>query len=142
MKTEAIPATPLNQEALWKVFHQVSGDVHLTTLLGAVIYAGSFGLRETEVGTHFHLECPNSKTAQELIGRATFLFKKLHEVFPITRLLISTVNDPFLTVPFDSWINLGAYEIPPDLLLGIGIVKNHPDWHAVIKLDEDGLIVR
>ncbi len=137
-----VKVTELNKTALGKVFALFSDDLHLTTLIGAVIYAGSFGLRESESGTHFYFQCPNSKTAQELIGRAIQLFIKLDEVFPITKLLISTTADPFETIPFDSWINLGAYEIPPDLLLGVGGVTGHPDWHAVVKLDENGRLVR
>jgi hypothetical protein len=67
---------------------------------------------------------------------------KLGEIFNISRLLISTVADPFYTVPYDDWINLGVYELKPDVFVGVGAVRNKPDWHAVVLLDEDGHLVK
>jgi hypothetical protein len=78
--------------------------------------------------------------AQGLISRAIFLFLKLNEFFPVSRLFISTTNDPIYTVPFDEWLNLEAYEVMPDFFVGVGGVKHHPNWHVVVKLNEDGLL--
>jgi hypothetical protein len=124
------------------VIDLLKDDTELVALIGTCVYAGVVRIAHKPDGIHFYFHAPNSRTAQGLIDRAIFLFVKLHEVFPISRLLISTTADPFQTVAFDNWINLGVYEITPDLLLGLGTVEGHPDWHAVVKLDEDGRITR
>ncbi len=141
MPRTTVAASELDNEALWKFLENLN-DTYFLTLMGAVVHTGGFNIKETPKGLHVYMDCPNSKIAQRVIGVATQLFVHLHEVFPITRLFVSTINDPFETQPFDNWISLGAFEIPPDLLLGIGAMKGHPDWHAVIKLDDDGYIVR
>jgi hypothetical protein len=138
-----IKATELDNEALWKVFDLFSDDTHLTTLIGAVIYAGKFSLKESNGRTHFHLVCPNSRTAKELSGRAVFLFAKLNAVFPISRLVISTVSNPCQgVIPFDECRSLGTYIIPPDLNIGVACFSKHPDWFLLQALDDDNLAIR
>lgn len=139
-----VPLKHLNNVGLNKVFKFLTaqGNFHLISLLGAAMYAGQFLVHETESGTHFMIQMPSSKSAQEMIGQAVTLFFCLEEAFPITRLLISTTQDPFMTVPADYWVSLGSYQLKPDLLIGVGKVEGHPDWYAVVKLDEDGKLVR
>lgn len=139
-----VPLKHLNNIGLNKVFKFLTaqGNFHLISLLGAAMYAGQFLVRETESGMHFMIQMPSSKSAQEMIGQAVTLFFCLEEAFPISRLLISTTQDPFMIVPADYWVSLGSYEIKPDLIIGVGKVEGHPDWYAVVKLDEDGKLVR
>ncbi len=134
------PVSEFNKTALKKVFSLFSNDLHLTTLIGAVIYAGKFSLRETGSGTHFYMDCPNSRTAQELSRRSIFLFTKLHSIFPITRLYISTVAEPFEgIVPFDESQSLGCYPVPPNLNIGVAEFPKHPDWFLVAALDDESI---
>jgi hypothetical protein len=137
-----VPLTPLDDAALTKVINSFSDNPHLVGLLGAVIYAGSMRIRETESGTHFYLECPNSRTAKELHEYAFVLFMELNTVFPVTRLLISTTQDPFVTVPADYWKNQGWIPLPDGTYVGLGGVEHKPNWYAVVKLDEEGRLVR
>lgn len=139
-----VPLKPLNKLGMRKVYEFLTkqGNFHLISLLGAATYAGELLVHETDSGTHFMIQMPSSKSAQELIGQAVTLFFCLEEAFPISRLLISTTQDPFMTVPADYWVSLGSYEIKPDLIIGVGKVEGHPDWYAVVKLDEDGKLVR
>ncbi|NHC33785.1 hypothetical protein [Scytonema millei] len=140
----AVPLKHLNVVGLARVYEflMAQGNFHLISLLGAATYAGGFLVRETESGTHFMIQMPSSKSAQEMIGQAVTLFFCLEEAFPISRLLISTTKDPFMTVPADYWISLGSFQLKPNLYVGVGQVEGHPDWYAVVKLDEDGKLVR
>lgn len=139
-----VPLKHLNNVGLNKVFKFLTaqGNFHLISLLGAAMYAGNFFVRETESGMHFMIQMPSTKSAQEMIGQAVTLFFCLEEAFPISRLLISTTQVPFMTVPSDYWISLGSYQLKPDLLIGVGTVEGHPDWYAVVRLGEDGRLVR
>ena len=139
-----VPLKPINNLGLQRVFEFLTkqGNYRLIGLLGACLYAGEFLVSETESGMYFMLQMPSCKSAQEMIGQAVTLFFCLEEVFPIARLLISTTQDPFMTVPADYWVSLGSFQLKPNLYVGVGQVEGHPDWYAVIKLDEDGRLIR
>jgi hypothetical protein len=144
VRTDTIPATELLRKGLVRLNAALSrsGDYDLIGMVGAVIYAGQYFQQDTEKGTHVYLYCPNERTAKFLSEQAVYLFLKMLAVFPLTRLLISTVDDPIITVPADDWISLGKHEVEPDLFVGVGTVKGHPSWHVVVKLDEDGYLIR
>jgi len=120
-----VPLKTLNLFGMKKVYEFLTtqGNFHLISLLGAATYAGEFLVHETESGMHFTIQMPSEKSAQEMIGQAVTLFFCLDEAFPITRLLISTTQDPFMTMPADYWVSLGSYKIKPNLIIGVGKVE-------------------
>jgi hypothetical protein len=136
------PLSTINRAGVDKFYKTLTADPQVMALVGAVVYAGKFIIAETSNGYHAYLICPNKKVAEQLAEKSTYLFLKLQVVFPITRILISTVDDPLhdQVLPFDDCVNDGAYQLLPDLVLGFGGVKGHPSWHIVVRLDENGYI--
>ncbi|MBE9190638.1 hypothetical protein IQ230_09740 [Gloeocapsopsis crepidinum LEGE 06123] len=114
----------------------------MSTLLGAVIYTTGLQLRDTKTGTEFYFTCPNSHTATELKTRVFDLFAYLDEFFNISRILISTVDDPIRFAPPDYFQSDGFCILPDNRLIGLGYWDNHPTWYCIATLDEDGFIKR
>lgn len=134
--------TKINEIGLARVLESMSGDVKLTSLIGAVMYAGCFSLQKFPSGYHFYLTCPNDRTAKELVRRAYDLYVKLDVVFPITRLIICTIDDPFTNSPPDNWQSKGFHIMPDGSYVGKAVVDYHPSWYILVKLNHEGRQVR
>jgi hypothetical protein len=134
------PLTEINKHGSARFFKSLKCNAEVMGLVGAVVYAGRFLIRDTPKGTHAYLMCPNRRVAKDLAEQSTYLFLKLQVIFPLTRLLISTVDDPLhnQVLRFDDCVNDGAHQMLSDLFLGYGSVKDHPSWHIVVRLTEDG----
>lgn len=130
--------TVINTEGLTRFLASLRGDIHLTALVGGVMYGGIFGFNETPTGYHFTMTCPNDRTAKELANRAYDLYVSLEAIFPITRLVICTSDDPFVGSPPDNWQSQGFHVMPDGSYVGKAIVDYHPSWYILVKLNQKG----
>lgn len=126
---------------LWKDY-LVRLNPRLLMAIGALIHTEGIYLEELPAGVAFHLRCPNKKMVKELKRMELDLFRSLNKFFNLNRILISTQDDPFSTVPADYWQSEGIYPLPDGTFIGSGSVDGKPHWHCIVSLDEDGYIKR
>jgi hypothetical protein len=131
--------TDMGLSMLYNAFAEAY-DSELMGLVGACSYAGETLISRTAKGTHFTFCCPNKRTFKAMERRALDLFIYLDKIFPITRLHISTMQDPIYTIPADYWQSKGVMYFPPGWL-GFGGADDK-DWYVLCRLDKDGLMVK